>query len=275
MWAPLERLGGAIACGVRPLVTVALAVSRAPRLRGAWTVVALALVAVAIIPGLAGSPWHGRVAAVRADDVTASLNKLRTGWDPGEPKLSPSVVSGGTFNRVFSTAVNGQVYAQPIVVGSTLIVATENDWVYGLNAATGAVQWSRSLGKPYKITWCGDLTPHIGVTSTPVYDPANGMLYVLGQTLTNGSPSWHLFGIDAKTGRVSLKKPIDGSPTNDPNIKFRPKYELARPGLLLTKGTVYGAFGAHCDVQPYAGYVVGVNVSTNASTLWTDESRRH
>ena len=175
VWAARSR----VACA--PLVTVALAVSRAPRLRGAWTVVALALVAVAIIPGLAGSPWHGRVAAVRADDVTASLNKLRTGWDPGEPKLSPSVVSGGTFNRVFSTAVNGQVYAQPIVVGSTLIVATENDWVYGLNAATGAVQWSRSLGKPYKITWCGDLTPHIGATSTPVYDPANGMLYVLGR----------------------------------------------------------------------------------------------
>jgi hypothetical protein len=272
LWAPLERLGGAIACGVRPLVNVALAVSRAPRLRGAWTLVALALVAVAIIPGLAGPPWHGRVAAVRADDVTASLNKLRTGWDPGEPKLSPSVVGGGTFNRVFSTAVNGQVYAQPIVVGSTLIVATENDWVYGLNAATGAVKWSRSLGTPYTITWCGDLAPHIGLTSTPVYDPANGMLYVLGQTLTNGSPSWHLFGIDANTGRISLKKPIDGSPTNDPNIKFRPKYELARPGLLLTKGTVYGAFGAHCDVQPYAGYVVGVNVSTKASTLWTDES---
>ena len=231
---------------------------------------ALAFVAVTMFPGLAGPPRDGRV--VRADDVTASLNKLRTGWDPGEPKLSPSTVAGGTFNRVFSTAVNGQVYAQPIVVGSTLIVATENDWVYGLNAATGAVKWKLSLGTPYNITWCSDLTPNIGVTSTPLYDPSNGLVYLLAQTLSNGSPKWHLFGIDANTGSIGLKKPIGGSPSNDPNIKFSPKYEFARPGLLLTNGHIYGAFGAHCDVQPYAGYVFGLNVSTNASTLWTDES---
>jgi hypothetical protein len=65
------------------------------------------------------------------DDPTASQDSLRTGWDPNEPGLSPSVVHGASFGQVFRTAVNGQVYAQPLVIGSTVVVATENDWVYG------------------------------------------------------------------------------------------------------------------------------------------------
>ncbi len=74
---------------------------------------------------------------VRADEVTVSQNDLRTGWDQNERALSPSVVGGGHFGQLFSTAVNGQVYAQPLVVGSHVIVATENNWVYGLNSVTG------------------------------------------------------------------------------------------------------------------------------------------
>ena len=66
---------------------------------------------------------------VRADEVTVSRNDLRTGWDQDEPALSPSAVRSGRFGQLFSTAVNGQVYAQPLVVGSTVIVATENDRV--------------------------------------------------------------------------------------------------------------------------------------------------
>ena len=62
--------------------------------------------------------------SARADEVTASQNDLRTGWDPDEPGLSPSVVTGGSFGQLFSTPVSGQVYAQPVVAGSTVVVAT-------------------------------------------------------------------------------------------------------------------------------------------------------
>ena len=96
------------------------------------------------------------------DDPTASQDSLRTGWDPDEPGLSPSVVHGASFGQVFRTAVSGQVYAQPLVVGSTVIVATENDWVYGLNASTGAIMWSTSLGTPYTIKTCNNIVPNIG-----------------------------------------------------------------------------------------------------------------
>ena len=76
-----------------------------------------------------------------SDETTGSQNNLRDGWDPNEPTLTQAAVGGGQFGQIFKTAVNGQVYAQPLVIGNTVIVATENDWVYGLNATTGAILW--------------------------------------------------------------------------------------------------------------------------------------
>jgi outer membrane protein assembly factor BamB len=118
------------------------------------------------------------------DDVTASLNNLRTGWDPDEPGLAPvsdgGPVGGANFGQLFATRLNGEIIAQPLVVGNVLVVATETNHVYGLNALTGAVEWSRSLGKPesYTSTGCNNIAPDIGVTSTPVYDPATDAIYM-------------------------------------------------------------------------------------------------
>jgi len=89
---------------------------------------------------------HHRAAASPgspSDETTISQGDLRNGWDPNEPTLTPAAVQGGQFGQIFKTPVNGQVYAQPLLVGNTLIVATENDWVYGLDATTGAI-----LGHP-------------------------------------------------------------------------------------------------------------------------------
>src|SRR6516225_8405774 len=125
------------------------------------------------------------------DETTVSQNDLRTGWDPNEPTLTPAAVQGGQFGRIFKTSVNGQVYGQPLVIGNTLVVATEKDWVYGLNATTGAVLWKTSLGTPYHITSCVDLTPDIGVTSTGVYDPSTNTVYDMA-LVHEISWQWHL-----------------------------------------------------------------------------------
>src|SRR5258708_5852848 len=92
----------------------------------------------------------------------ARRRRARRRGAPNEPTLTPAAARGGQFGQIFSTSVNGQVYSQPLVVGSTLIVTTENNWVYGMNASTGAILWSANLGKPYNITSCNDLTPNIG-----------------------------------------------------------------------------------------------------------------
>jgi hypothetical protein len=207
------------------------------------------------------------------DDPTASQDNLRTGWDPNEPGLSPSVVHGASFGQVFRTAVNGQVYAQPLVIGSTVIVATENDWVYGLNASTGAIMWSTSLGKPYAIKTCNNVAPNVGVTSTPVYDPSSGTAYVMAQVVTGTSVAWRLYGINITTGALTFQRGIYGSPSNDSHITFSTAQQGQRAGLLLLNGWVYAAFASHCDHQPYAGYVAAVDLASKASsTLWTDEA---
>ena len=207
------------------------------------------------------------------DETTGSQNDLRDGWDPNEPALTQAAVGGGQFGQVFNTPVNGQVYAQPLVIGNTVIVATENDWVYGLNATTGAVGWKTSLGKAYHITSCADLTPNIGVTSTPVYDPNTGSVYVMAM-VKETTFQFRLFGLDVGTGAITLQQRIAGSPTNDSHISFHPIPQDQRAGLLLLNGWVYAAFASHCDHTPYAGYVSGVNVEQTPvkTTLWTDEA---
>jgi len=205
--------------------------------------------------------------------VTISQNALRDGWDASEPALTPAAVGGGGFGQLFSTAVNGQVYAQPLVVGPTLIVATETDWVYGLNSTTGAVNWSVSLGTPWNTSsLCGDLSPSVGVTSTPVYDPVTAAVYLVAATVVNSAVQYHLFGINPGTGAITETVAIGGSPGNDSSITFNAAQQWQRPGLLLMNGWVYAGFASHCDGTPYDGFIAGVNVSSKATTLWSDET---
>ena len=127
--------------------------------------VVVAGVSVPIVDALASGP---------PDVTTAAYSNLRTGWDASEPGLSPSVVQSASFGRLFDTKLSGAVYGQPLVVRGTVIVTTEDADAYGVNATTGAIEWQRSFGSPFKARTigCGDLTPDLGSTSTPVVDPA-------------------------------------------------------------------------------------------------------
>lgn len=213
----------------------------------------------------------------RADEITISQGNARTGWDQSEPGLSPATLKSGTFGQLFATQLSGQVYAQPLVVGNSLIVVTEQDDVYSLNAQAGTVNWKLSLGPswPSGVLGCGDLTPDIGSTSTPVYDPATGDVYLTA--VVNDGPSLyqpHVYfvAVNAQTGRKDWQVPVSGAPSNDPSRPFDPLTERQRASLLLMNGSVYMAFGSYCDYSPYVGYVAGVNVSTHALSLWTDEA---
>ncbi|MFE1377584.1 choice-of-anchor D domain-containing protein [Streptomyces sp. NPDC058740] len=224
----------------------------------------------------APAPVEARAPA--ADQTTISHDNLRTGWDQDEPGLAPDQVSSSDFGQQFSTAVDGQVYAQPVVVGGTLVVATENNKVYGLDAASGAIGWTRNLGAPWPASaiTCGDLVPNIGVTATPVYDPASGSLYLTSKVNDGPDeqhPNWYLHALDPATGaeRSGWPVKIGGSPTNDPGRAFNPYTAGQRPGLLLMGGSVYAGFASHCDRGPYVGYVLGVNTSTRKQTLWATE----
>lgn len=244
------------------------------RLTSVLAVTALAVGGLSAVTAAGPAVTAGAaVAAARppGGETTMSQNDLRNSWDPNEPALTPAAAQGGQFGQIFSTSVNGQVYAQPLVVGNTLIVATENNWVYGMNASTGAVLWSDSLGTPYHITTCQDIAPNIGITSTPVYDPSTNTVYVLA-LIHELRFEWHLVGINVTTGAVTYKQRIVGHPANDSHLTFSALTQDQRPGLLLMNGWVYAAFASHCDHNAYDGYVGGWKVGTpGVTTLWADE----
>jgi hypothetical protein len=237
--------------------------------------VARVLPGVLLAAGLLAAPL-----SASADETTVSYDTLRTGWDPNESGLGPSAVSAADFGQLFSATVNGQVYAQPIVVGGTVITVTENNWIYGINPSTGSISWSRSVGNPWpaSTTGCGDLVPNIGITSTPVYDPATGSVFFTSKVNDGpdaAHPHWYMHSIIPATGaeRTGWPVTIQGSPTNDPGHAFNPETAMQRPGLLLLGGVVYAGFASHCDYGPYVGYVIGVKTSTpGVSTLWSTEA---
>jgi LGFP repeat/HYDIN/CFA65/VesB-like, Ig-like domain/Abnormal spindle-like microcephaly-assoc'd, ASPM-SPD-2-Hydin/PQQ-like domain len=214
-----------------------------------------------------------------ADVGTIAHDSLRTGWDNNETALSPSSVASSNFGKLFSAAVDGQVYAQPLVVGGAVIAATENNNVYGLNGVTGAKKWTRNLGPawPASTVGCGDLTPNIGITSTPVYDVATKSVFLMAKTndgVNAQLPHWYMHSLDVATGaeRPGFPVVIDGAPTNDPTRPFNAMTAMQRPGLLLMNGVVYAGFASHCDYTPFVGYVVGVSTSGRQTTMWATES---
>ena len=233
--------------------------------------VVLAGATVPIVDALASGP---------PDVTTAAYSNLRTDWDSAEPALSPTALQSGSFGKLFSTALSGSIYAQPLVVGGTAIVTTEKANAYGVNATTGAIVWRRSFGKPFlaKAIGCADLTPDLGSTSTPVEDPATGIVYLTTRLETGKGLSgahWYLQAVSAATGAEAPGFPVQiaGTPANTPTVPFNDEYSQQRPGLLLLGGTVYAAFASDCDIAPYRGVVVGVSTSSHAiTTMWSDES---
>ncbi len=242
-------------------------------------VVIAALAAVVVVAGVV-TPIAVALAAGTPNVTTAGYSNLRDNWDPNEPALSSTAVTSSKFGQLFSTALDGSVYAQPLVINGTVIVTTENASAYGINATTGAIEWHRKFGTPFAAATigCSDLTPNLGSTATPVVDPATGTVYVTTrlETGTGGlaNAHWYLQAISAATGTEVSGFPvrIAGTPTDTPGVPFNESYSQNRPGLLLLGGTVYIGFASDCDFTPYRGVVVGVSTTTKKVTMWSDES---
>ena len=99
-------------------------------------------------------------------------------------------------NAWTSPVLDGQVYGEPLEATGRVYVATENDTVYALAANTGAVLWSSHLGTPVPSgdLPCGDISPTVGITGTPVLDVARGEIFVVTDELSGGNPAHSLVG---------------------------------------------------------------------------------
>jgi MYXO-CTERM domain-containing protein len=213
------------------------------------------------------------------EESTMAADPGRTGFYPDQPALDPATVGSPFFGQLFEATVDGQIYAQPLYANGVLLVATETNHVYGLDPAMGGTLWTRQLGAPFLASDvnCGDLQPSVGVTGTPAIDADTGTAYLLSKTYVDGTSltaAWYAHAIEIATGveRDGFPVAIVGSASNEPTQVFNPKLQMQRPGLLLMNGVVYAAFGAHCDVRPYSGWVVGISTRGFVQTLWTAEA---
>src|SRR2546426_6314209 len=110
-----------------------------------------------------------------ADWTMYHLDTARTGFVAGVPDPTH-------LRSLWKQPLDGAVYAEPLVVGGQVIVATENDSLYALDASTGQVQWRTSVGIPVSQSDlpCGNIDP-LGITGTPVYDPQTGLVFAVAE----------------------------------------------------------------------------------------------
>ena len=227
-----------------------------------------------------------------ADVLTYHNDNGRTGQNLNEPTLTPANVKSSTFGRLFTVSVDGKVDAQPLYVSNVtisgqgphnlLIVATEHGSVYGFDADTGSQIWKVTTlesGETSSDTrGCGQVTPEIGVTATPVIDRTrgpNGPIYVVAMSKDGSGNYYHrLHALDLTTGAelfggpttVQATYPGTGENSSNGTVTFDAKQYKERPGLLLLNGLVYTAWGSHCDAQPYTGWVMSYDAGTLAQT---------
>ena len=182
--------------------------------------------------------------------TTYDRDAARAGFAPDGPAPADAVRAQWT-----SPTLDGDVYAQPLLVGRRVIVATQNDTVYALAASNGSVIWKKHLGQPVPASSlpCGNVDP-VGITSTPVVDAATGRIYAVGMV----QPARHqLFELDLSTGRLVASEHVDA-------VHSDPLVQNQRAALALSSGKLFIAFGGRFgDCGDYHGRLVSVPVSAD------------
>jgi len=226
-------------------------------------------------------------------DVPTYHNDIgRTGQNLTETTLTTSNVTSAKFGKLGFYSVDGLVDAEPLYASSlvvpgngthnVLIIATEHDSVYAFDADSGATLWHVSMLNSGEASsddrGCGQVTPEIGVTSTPVIDRskgAHGAVYVVAMS-KDGSGTYHqrLHALDLALGtelfggpaEIQASYPGTGDSSNGTSVIFEPGQYKERSALLLLNGVIYTGWASHCDARPYTGWILGYNENTLAQT---------
>lgn len=257
------------------------------RSAAASTIAALISLTVACQKPGGTSESTARAITTASGAITATADDLRSGWYPDQPRLDPAIVGGPTFGRLFKTTLplnpGEAVFAQPLVSGTNVFVATEANDIYALDTETGAITAQRALGQAWRASdiGCTDLVPTIGITGTPVIDTNTNTAYFFSKGYkpgTNGpgraDAAYYVHAVDVATlaERPNFPVLVAGTASNDPTLTFQAYGQLQRPALLLMDGVVYAAFGGHCDYDDYHGWIVGVGTDGTIRTLFATEA---
>jgi outer membrane protein assembly factor BamB len=212
----------------------------------------------------AGPDASGATSAVTASGGESSWTVYH--GDATGSGVSNSVAAVATSAPAWSSpALDGHLYGEPLVSGGDVYVATEDDTVYALSSATGAVVWSTHVASPVPSSMlpCGDISPSVGITGTPVIDPSRNEIFVVADELVNGGPAHKLVGLSTTSGAIKLDEDVD-PPGADPAAL------LQRTGLTLDAGqVVFGLGGNDGDCATYKGRVVAVDEAGGSPTFFT------
>lgn len=184
----------------------------------------------------------------------------------------------------FDGRVPGHIYAQPLVWHpprggpGLVIVATEDDVVAALDAASGRMVWQTRLGTPVPATAlpCSNIDP-LGITGTPVIDPDRGAVFVDATVAGMSGPRQDVFGLRLTDGAVLPGWPIDvGVAMTARGLHFAPLYQNQRTALALLDGQVFVGFGGETgDCGDYHGTVIGLATTPPLLTgAWVSRGRK-
>jgi len=227
------------------------------------------------------------------DVLTYHYDNGRTGQNLNETTLTHANVNSMNFGKKGEFTVDGRVDAQPlylsqVTVGgqkkNVLYVATEHGSVYAfdadsINGTTSTFLWRTSTLGTGETTsdnrGCGQVSPEIGITATPVIDRARNAIYVVAMSKnSSGSYFQRLHALNLSTGAelfggpqtITATYPGTGDNSSGGNVIFDPKQYKERPGLLQINGTIYTTWSSHCDIRPYTSWVMAFSADTLAQT---------
>jgi hypothetical protein len=261
---------------------------------------AAAATSTVTLTGTSGSLSHSATLALtvqaapmtNAPDVTTyHYNVARDGLNAKETILTQANVNSAQFGKIGFDAVDGKVDAQPLYLANVAIngqlhnvlyVATEHDSVYAFDADSSAQIWKTSILGSGETTsddhGCSQITPEIGITSTPVIDRkqgTNGTIFTVGMS-KDASGKYHqrLHALDVTTGseisgsptEITATYPGTGDNSQNGNVVFDPSQYAERAALLLLNGNIYMGWTSHCDQGLYTGWVMAYSESTLQQT---------
>ncbi|MGC1457485.1 MAG: PQQ-binding-like beta-propeller repeat protein [Steroidobacteraceae bacterium] len=232
------------------------------------------------IPATPTMPATPNTPTVGTDVTTYKNDVQRTGQNTTESVLTTANVTASTFGLLRTLAVDGKVDAQPLYLSkltvaatnhNVVFIATENNSVYAFDADSGADLWKVSLTASGETTSdthsCSQVTPQIGITSTPVIDRSagvHGTLFAVAMS-KDAAGNYHqrVHALDVTTGAEMTGSPKEITATYMAT-SFAPGQYEERAALLLVNGTLYTSWTSHCDDAPYGGWVIAFSESTLA-----------
>ena len=199
------------------------------------------------------------------------------------PVLTAERARGTHLDSSFQAKLSGHLYAQPLfwreagTNAGILFAATESNEVQALDAATGRQLWSRSLGPPVSRSAlrCGNIDP-LGVTGTPVIDPATQAIYVAAAVGGAHGVRHLLFALALKDGTPLPGWPVDTAEAlKRHGLTFNARDQNERGALTILNGRLYVPFGGHFgDCGDYHGWVVGISLrDPNEIVGWRTPAR--